>query len=127
MGIAALGGNKAAVRSQTSAPSPARVFDADSRIDSILHRSCANCHSSETKWPWYAKAGPVARMIQHDVSRGREKLNFSEDSPLDAHQKEEILDAVSDRSMPPRVYVFMHPEAQLSARDVAILQSWANH
>ena len=107
-------------RSATNAP-----FDADPRIDAILHRACANCHSNETKWPWYGNVAPMSWLIHHDVNRGRGKLNLSTETPLNADQKQEILDVVSDGSMPPRMYKFMHPEAKLGLDDFGAIQIWA--
>ncbi len=123
--LLALGVNHAEIRPRPVASSRAgQFFDADSHIDAIFHRACANCHSNETKWPWYGQAPLIGWLIQHDVNRGRIKLNLSTGT-LGTNEKEEILDAVSDRSMPPRLYLWMHPGSQLSADDLAALQSWA--
>ena len=104
---------------------PASRFDADAHVDTVLHRACANCHSNETQWPWYGKVSPIAWLIRHDVMKAREHLNLSEQAVLSANQREEIYDAVADHSMPPRAYVFFHPEARLSPEDLATLSSWS--
>ena len=78
------------------------------RSKAILQRSCKDCHSNETTWPWYSRMQPVAMLIQHDVAEGRKHLDFSAEWPAGAvvlshNQWQEICDAVSNRSMPPQV------------------------
>ncbi|MCJ7766385.1 MAG: heme-binding domain-containing protein, partial [Thiovulaceae bacterium] len=43
----------------------------------LFFRACADCHSNETKWPWYSNVAPVSWMVQYDVNEGREKFNVS--------------------------------------------------
>ncbi len=83
-------------------------------------RSCYDCHSNETTWPWYSNIAPVSWMLQSDVSRGRAELNFSEwDRPQE--EVDEAAKTVQEGEMPQRYYVMMHPEARLSALDTQIL------
>ena len=130
---AALAGLALAINSAGDSPLPPRspvtrqAFAADPRMDALLHRACADCHSAETRWPWYAESKLIGNILQHDVDRGREKLDFSTRAPLGPNEKQEILDASSDRSMPPPLYVLLHPRARLSAADLAAIRSWAAH
>jgi hypothetical protein len=114
---------------QPSSPPPsgraARHYDADPAVDNLLHRACANCHSSETEWPLYSRIGPVAWLIRQDVSKGRRILNLSEQAPLSANQRREIYDVVAARSMPKKSYLLLHSEARLSERDIQVLKEWA--
>src|SRR5262245_43350886 len=45
------------------------------RVADITRRACGNCHSYETKWPWYAKISPVSWFLARHVNNGRAKLN----------------------------------------------------
>ena len=54
----------------TNAPPP--------EIAALLHAACYDCHSQETKWPWYSHIAPVSWLVANDVTRGRERLNFSD-------------------------------------------------
>jgi len=96
----------------------------DPRVANVLRRSCANCHSYETEWPWYSKISPVSWLIARHVKNGRAKLNFSEWSGATANQLEEIYDAIDKNEMPPADYSLMHPEARLSEADREVLKSW---
>lgn len=79
----------------------------------LARRACFDCHSNETRWPWYTSVAPVSWYTQHDVDEGRAHLNFSEwDRPQkDAH---EAADVVAEGEMPPAIYRVAHPEARLS-------------
>jgi hypothetical protein len=75
-------------------------------------RACFDCHSNEVSWPWYSNIAPMSWLVQRDVDEGREELNFSE-----WHRPQESDDAaetVLDRSMPPRQYLLLHPDARLT-------------
>ncbi|HET7224206.1 MAG TPA: heme-binding domain-containing protein [Candidatus Eisenbacteria bacterium] len=86
----------------------------------LAQRGCFDCHSNETRWPWYASVAPVSWRVQHDVDEGRDHLNFS---ALDT-DTEERTDAVREAArtvrqgeMPPRSYLITHPAARLTAAE----------
>ncbi|MGA7412028.1 MAG: heme-binding domain-containing protein [Bryobacteraceae bacterium] len=108
------------------APPLSRVsrFDPDPSVDAILHRSCADCHSQETRWPWYSRLPIASSVIQEDVQEGRSRLDLSSQAPLSASQKEELLDAIVAGSMPPRNYLRLHPGAKLSKEELKRLEAW---
>jgi hypothetical protein len=76
-------------------------------------RACFDCHSNETKWPWYSHVAPASWLVQKDVDGGRRHLNFSRfDVPQkDAH---EAAEEVQKGKMPLPVYLPLHPGARLS-------------
>ena len=94
----------------------------------VLQRACRDCHSNETVWPWYSHIPPLSLMIEHDVKAGRAKFNFSPwlsgSVQPTRNQMEEICDAVSDGSMPPKGYRLMHGDARLSEAEVDTLCKW---
>ena len=99
----------------------------DSRVAGIVRRACANCHSYETHWPWYARISPISWWLARHVSQGRAKLNFDEWSSVAApDQLEEIYDSIAKKKMPLASYLLMHPEARLSPADLAILLAWTD-
>jgi hypothetical protein len=99
----------------------------DPKVASIMRRACGNCHSYETKWPWYAKISPISWWLARHVSKGRAKLNFDEWSSAAApDQLEEIYDSIVKKKMPLASYLLMHPEARLSKTDRDRLLAWAD-
>jgi hypothetical protein len=100
------------------------------QIATLLHSACYDCHSDETKWPWYSRVAPVSWLVADDVTRGRERLNFSE-WPRDlpervAKRLERISEEVDDQEMPPAKYTLLHPEARLTAGQREQLIHWAD-
>jgi hypothetical protein len=85
----------------------------------LVKRVCFNCHSHETAWPWYAKIAPVSWLIYHDVTEGREELNFSQwhDGKLQGENPGYIRLKVLANTMPPIQYRLMHPEARMNAAE----------
>ncbi|MGC2193981.1 MAG: heme-binding domain-containing protein [Terriglobales bacterium] len=97
----------------------------------IISRACGDCHTDATRWPWYSHVPPVSLLVERDVKKGREHLNFSTWGANQSHQPtrnqiQEVCDAVSDNAMPPRAYRLMHPNARLSQRDIDELCDWAD-
>ena len=82
------------------------------RTEELARRACYDCHSNETKWPWYAHVAPVSWLVAHDVHEAREHLNFSE---WDKEQRDadEATHEVEEGEMPLAIYTLLHPEARL--------------
>jgi hypothetical protein len=79
----------------------------------LAKRACFDCHSNETRWPWYSQIAPFSWLLQSHVDEGRQAVNFSQ---WDRTYEEagESGETVLDREMPPRSYLLLHPEARLS-------------
>ena len=117
-----------ATRPNNSATNGARMAELiNPQVGAILDRSCQDCHSSRTTWPWYSRVAPVSWVVFKHVSEGREMLDFSEwaNQPPSADERMLICDAVSDGRMPLPGYTVMHRNAKLSKRDVELICRWA--
>ena len=83
----------------------------------LAQRTCYDCHSNETAWPWYTNIVPFSWLVQNDVDKGRRALNFSEwDRPQ--RRVDEASRIVLEGEMPPGIYLLMHPSARLSPAEV---------
>lgn len=95
----------------------------------LLKRACMDCHSNHTVWPWYSYVAPISWLVERDVSKGREHLNFSEWDQYTFKQRQELLahiaTAVKNREMPLPQYTLMHHDARLSSTDTDVLYGWA--
>lgn len=104
-------------------------IDAPEEVLRILERSCYDCHSNETSWPWYSRIAPVSWLVAHDVREGREHLNFSQWRRLGPEERaklrDEIREVVEEGEMPLWFYLPLHPEARLRPEDRVILERWA--
>jgi hypothetical protein len=86
------------------------------RTEDLARRACFDCHSNETRWPWYASVAPVSWLVVHDVEEGRHELNFSAfDQPQE--NAGDAAKMVAKGEMPPWDYVMMHPESRLSKEE----------
>jgi len=97
-------------------------------VRDVLHRACYDCHSNETRWPWYSHVAPVSWVLVRNVRRGRRHINFSLWGGLDARRqakaRRETRERVSDGQMPVWFHAVVHPETRLSAEDKAVLLAW---
>lgn len=83
----------------------------------LVRQSCADCHSNQTKWPWYSYVPPVSLLVTNHVREGREALNFSEWIPGREQEVEEIVEVIRSGEMPMPSYLRMHPEAALLGQE----------
>jgi hypothetical protein len=100
----------------------------DARVLAIIDRSCRDCHSEMTQYPWYAYVAPISCWINRDVSQGRRHLNLSRWNDYSTLRKQrslsQIANQVKDREMPLSEYILMHRDAQLSEGDVDAIFRW---
>lgn len=83
----------------------------------LFFRACSDCHSNETKWPWYSTVAPVSWLVQHDVDEGREHFNVSLWGVQKENEGDESAEEVREGEMPPWFYTVLHPETRLSEHE----------
>ncbi len=86
----------------------------------LFFRACADCHSNQTKWPWYSRVAPVSWLVVRDVEQGRGHLNVSEWQRTQKDARE-AAEEVQEGNMPLPIYLPAHPEARLAAAEKAAL------
>ncbi|MDH5716501.1 MAG: heme-binding domain-containing protein [Spirochaetia bacterium] len=98
-------------------------------LKNVLKKACYDCHSNETKWPWYSYIAPISWLVKFDVVRGRDHLNFSKwDEYQDKdkiHLLEEVAEEVEEKEMPLFIYTINHPEAKLTDEEIKQIVNWA--
>src|SRR5436190_23063087 len=99
-------------------------------VAATFDRSCRDCHSNKTVWPWYTQVAPVSWWLKNHVNEGRRDLNLSEWAKLPADRQDrklrQICDEVQDGNMPLASYLPMHPGARLSEQDKKTLCAWTD-
>lgn len=96
-------------------------------IDKIIRRSCYDCHSHETVWPWYSYVAPVSWLVAGDVKNGRTLLNFSNwtyNTLRTVGRLDQMAQEVDNGEMPLKNYLMMHANAKLSKAEKDTLLSW---
>ena len=95
----------------------------------ILHAACYDCHSHETRWPWYSYVAPVSWWVVDHVEHARGDLNFSEwpafDFEAQEHALQDIHEQITKGEMPLKSYMRMHPQARLDQAQRDLLLRWA--
>ena len=81
----------------------------------LVKRACFDCHSHETRRPWFSKIAPMSWLAQYDVNSGRSELNFSDwqNGARKAERGDKMGKEISEGDMPPLAYRLAHPEARL--------------
>jgi hypothetical protein len=100
------------------------------KIAATLRAACYDCHSYETKWPWYSHVAPVSWLVASDVKEGRRHLNFS-DWPTDHPDRatrwlENMSEQLGYKEMPPAKYTLIHADARLTAAQREQLIHWVD-
>ena len=98
-------------------------------IKSILEKSCYDCHSNHTEYPWYFNFQPVASWLAHHVEEGKDELNFSEFDTYKLkrkkHKLKEVIEQLKEGEMPMSSYLIIHKDAKLSEEQKNKLIHWA--
>jgi len=97
----------------------------------VIEKSCINCHSNETKWPWYSRVAPASWLIEKDVQKARRTMNFSDWATQKGRKPETAIGAwqascidLQQGRMPPKPYLILHPEARLSHQEIDDFCQW---
>ncbi len=90
--------------------------------------ACYDCHSSNTRYPWYSNIEPISYWMAEHVEHGKEELNFSEWSTYSVkrkdHKLEEIIEEIEEGHMPIPSYLWTHGDAKLSEAQIKEIDAW---
>ncbi|MHA6280890.1 heme-binding domain-containing protein [Salinimicrobium sp. CAU 1759] len=97
------------------------VNNVPENLKNKLHVSCYDCHSNNTRYPWYDKIQPVAWFLEDHIKEGKAELNFSQWGEYSDRRKNSklrsIISQIEEGKMPLDSYVLLHPDADLSEED----------
>ena len=83
----------------------------------VFKNSCYDCHSNNTRYPWYVNIQPMGWVMARHIKKGKENLNFSEfgtySKRKQANKLRAIATSIKDGSMPLSSYTIMHTDAKL--------------
>jgi len=99
------------------------------QIASIIKESCYDCHSNNTRYPWYDRITPVNFWVNGHIKHGKGELNFSEWKHYSAkkkvHKLDEVIEVLENNEMPLSSYILMHSDAKLTDDKTKALINWA--
>lgn len=105
------------------------VYAIPEDVKSILAKACNDCHSNNTRYPWYANVQPVYWWLNKHIVDGKKHINYDEytHKPLryQYHKMEETIEMVKEGEMPLNSYTWTHKDARLSDEEKAKITGWA--
>ncbi|MBK8310012.1 MAG: heme-binding domain-containing protein [Chitinophagaceae bacterium] len=99
-------------------------------VKAILAKACNDCHSNNSKYPWYANFQPVHWWLEDHIKDGKKHLNFDEYTHKSLrtqfHKMEETVEMIQDGTMPIKAYKWTHGDARLTEHEKNNIIPWAN-
>ncbi len=107
---------------------PNSEIEAPKAIMGMLKTSCYDCHSYQTKMPWYGNISPISLEVKSHIKNGREAANFQEWGNYDEKKKQKIYKGIVktiNLQMPMPMYLTVHEEAKLTQKERNQIKAWA--
>ncbi len=105
-----------------------KVVTVNPQVAQILATSCFDCHSNNTKYPWYSAIQPFRFIMDKHVVDGKDELNFSEfksyTKKRKLHKLDEVVEMLDNDEMPLKSYTIIHGNAKLSIEQKEQLKQW---
>ena len=107
-----------------------KIFSVPSNVKTALEVACYDCHSNNTRYPWYANIQPGGWWLAKHVKDGKEELNFSDFGAYSRRRQinklRSIGNSIKDATMPLSSYTLLHQDARLTSEQKALIIAWAN-
>jgi hypothetical protein len=107
----------------------ATVYATPQDVKELLKVGCNDCHSNNSKYPWYAEVQPVALWMRNHINEGKDEINFDEFATYNLRRQyrkmEEVIKQVKEGDMPLNSYTWIHKEAVFTPEQKQKLISWA--
>lgn len=105
-----------------------KIYPVPAKVQAILKKSCDDCHSNYTQYPWYANLQPVSGWMASHISKGKRELNFSEFGSYSKYKQKSklkaIINSIQDGTMPLASYTLIHKNAKLSPAAQTLVINW---
>jgi hypothetical protein len=104
-------------------------YEIPSDVNVILEKACNDCHTNNSKYPWYFNIQPVGIWMNKHIVDGKKHLNLSEYTNkrlrYQYHKMEEVIEMVKEGEMPLDSYTWTHNDAELTQEEKTKITSWA--
>lgn len=109
----------------------AKIYAVPANVQVLLQNACYDCHSNNTRYPWYVKMQPIAWIMEGHIKNGKEKLNFSDFGSYGTRRQKSklkgIANSIKDDNMPLSSYKLLHNTAKLSQADKKLIIDWVEN
>ena len=106
-----------------------KKFPVTTDLKTILDKACMDCHSNNTRYPWYYNIQPVAWWLANHVNDGKKELNFDEyitrRPRFQYRRMEQTIELVKNGEMPLDSYTWTHKDAILTDEEKTKIYDWA--
>ncbi|AZI67613.1 cytochrome C [Kaistella daneshvariae] len=93
-----------------------KIKNTPEKTANLIRNGCYDCHSNESKYPWYSNVQPMAWFLKDHIDEGRKELNFSTFATYltkrQAKKMEEAAELIEKNEMPLDSYIILHSEAK---------------
>jgi hypothetical protein len=107
-----------------------KAFPVADDVKAILSKACNDCHSNNTRYPWYSNIQPVDWWMNKHIVKGKKGMNLDEYTNrrlrYQYHKMEDLVEQVKEGKMPLNSYTWIHKDAILSLEEKNSLINWAN-
>jgi hypothetical protein len=105
-------------------------YSVSDSVKYILAIACNDCHSNNTRYPWYNNIQPIAWWLDSHITDGKKHLNFDDFTSYSLkrqdHKLEELIESQKDHWMPLESFTVLHEESRLTKKQSKLLINWAN-
>ena len=105
------------------------TFAIPADVKTILAKACYDCHSNNTRYPWYANLQPLHWWLEKHIKNGKKEINFDDYTNKSLryqyHKMEEVREQVKEGEMPLNSYTWIHKDAKLTTEEKAKITGWA--
>ena len=107
------------------------LYSVPAGIDTILIKACKDCHSNNTRYPWYNNIQPVAWWLNDHINTGKNEVNFNEFASYPIAEQYDKIKSIKHQvdkgEMPLSSYTLIHTNAKLSATKKNLLITWSEN
>lgn len=104
-------------------------FTVPADVKTILAKACNDCHSNNTRYPWYSNFQPVLWWLTDHIKEGKKGINFDEYTSRNLrfqyHKMEDVIEQIKEGKMPLNYYSRIHKDAKLTTDEKAKITAWA--
>jgi hypothetical protein len=105
------------------------VYPIPENVDTIMKYACYDCHTNNSRYPWYFKVQPSAWFLANHIKDGKRHFNFDEFMTYSKEKQDDklkdLVEMVDDDDMPLSSYTWMHADARLTQEEKAAITTWA--
>jgi hypothetical protein len=106
-------------------------------VEKILKVACYDCHTNNTRYPWYSNIQPVGWWLKNHIEEGKQHLNFNEFANIPPRngkttrerqlkKLENIKETISKGEMPLTSYTIIHTDARLTQEQKQLVMDWSD-